>query len=251
MTTNTKCIALALLFGCGIAAGFGSGGFFVGQAIKKFKFDDRTITVKGLVEKEVKSDLAIWKITHTFADDDLTKVDQKLNANQTLILDFLKKKNIKESDISVGLVNISDNFSREYNNNTQAKRYVGETSITVRATDVDLVQKVAGESAELVRDGVVLSNNGYQANPKFVYTKINDIKPELLAEAVKNARKAAEQFATDSGTKVGSIRTANQGQIQILSPDALESKQYESAEEERSITKKIRIVSTLVFSLVD
>ena len=249
---NTRCNALPkILFGLSIAIGPALAGYFIGTAIHKFKLDDRAVTVKGLVEKEVKANLGIWKIGYSVADDALSTIEQKLSQDQKAILDFLKENKVSETEISVGTVSINDAFSKEYGNNTNVKRYTGESFVMVRSPDVDLVQKLASESSSLVKAGVVLGNNNYQANPKFIYTDINQIKPELLAQALQNARKAAEQFANDSGTRVGRIRSANQGQIQILSPDALDVKQYETFEEERSIMKKIRIVSTLVFSLVD
>ena len=128
-----------------------------------------------------------------------------------------------------------------------------EGSVLVRTNNVDLVQSVSGQTSEIVRSGVALSQeNSCGGGPSFLFTQLNEIKPEMLAEATKNARKAAEQFAADSGSSVGSIKQAYQGVFSVTPRDQTESNDNSnSCDTVADPNKKVRVVTTVDYFLVD
>jgi hypothetical protein len=230
--------------------GLTAGGYFVGRGATRFKSDTRTVTVKGLVEREVKSDQAVWTLKVRRASDDLKDAHAKIGTDRETVIVFLKKHGFKDEEVGRQPVHTLDKLAREYGQNQNERfRYVVTASVGVRTANVDLVRSSVGATEELLKSGVVLDGDaeGRPANPRYVVSKFNELRPELLAEATKNARKIAEQFASDSGARVGNIRSANQGSIQIFGTDGND----ESAPYSPTSTpvKKIRVVSTFEFEL--
>jgi len=163
----------------------------------------------------------------------------------------LQKQGFKENEIARQPTRTVDKLAREYGQQQGAERfrYVVTSAITVRTPNSDLVQKAIGSTEELLKAGVVLDGEreGNAANPRYVVFKFNDLRPQLLAEATKNARSIAQQFAADSGAQVGRIHSANQGMIQIFGSDGNdESGPYSPTS---TPVKKIRVVSTFEFEL--
>lgn len=235
-----------LLFGLAIAVGPAVGGFFVGKAIENFKRNDRTLTVKGLVERDVKADLAIWPILFKAAGNDLTDVQAKISKDRDFILSFLTKQGFKEEEIELTSSRVTDHQAREYGGSegVPPSRFLIEAGITVRSQNVDLVKKSNSSSDVLIEAGILLYGDRFQSDPRYYLTKLNDLKPQMLSEATENAKRSAEQIA---GNKVGAIRSANQGVFKIMNPDAGENEQY--GEEVKSLNKKVRVVSTFIFDL--
>ena len=142
-----------------------------------------------------------------------------------------------------------DKLAREYGQQqgTDRFRYVVTSAIVVRTPNIAQVQKSLGSTEELLKAGVVLDGEGSAANPRYLVSKFNELRPQLLAEATKNARAIAQQFAADSGAEVGKIHSANQGMIQIFGSDGNdESGPYSPTS---TPVKKIRVVSTFEFEL--
>jgi hypothetical protein len=206
--------------------------------------------VKGLVEREVKADQAVWSLRVRRAGDDLKDAQAKISADRDAVVAFLKKRGFKDGEIEPQPIVIFDKLARQYGQTQNERfRYVVSAAVDIRTANVELVRSSLGATDELLKAGIVLDgeNEGRAANPRYVVSKFNELRPELLAEATKNARKIAEQFAADSGTRVGSIRSANQGTIQIFGTDGND----ESAPYSQTSTpaKKIRVVSTFEFEL--
>ncbi len=240
----------ALVLGVCLIAGLAAGGYFIGRGGSRFKSDTRTVTVKGLVEREVKADQAVWSLRVRRAGDDLKDAQAKITADRDAVVAFLKKQGFKDGEIEPQPIVIFDKLARQYGQNQNERfRYVVSAAVDIRTANVELVRSSLGATDELLKSGIVLDgeNEGRAANPRYVVSKFNELRPELLAEATKNARKIAEQFAADSGTRVGSIRSANQGTIQIFGTDGND----ESAPYSQTSTpaKKIRVVSTFEFEL--
>ncbi len=240
----------ALILGICLVVGLAAAGYFVGKGGLRFKSDTRTVTVKGLVEREVKSDQAVWSLRVRRAGDDLKDIQTKISADREAVAAFLKKQGFKDEEVERQPIVIFDKLARQYGQTQNERfRYVVSAAVDIRTANVDLVRSSLGATDELLKAGIVLDaeNEGRAANPRYVVSKFNDLRPELLAEATKNARKIAEQFAADSGTRVGSIRSANQGTIQIFGTDGND----ESAPYSQTSTpaKKIRVVSTFEFEL--
>jgi len=248
---NRSIIPAAIIIGICLLAGLAAGGYFIGRGGARFKADIRTVSVKGLVEKEVKADQAIWRLDFRRASQDLREADTNIRADRDAAVAFLKNQGFKDEEISFQPMRALDKLARDYSQaqeNNQL-RYVVTTAVLVTTPNIDLVAKAVGRTEELLKAGVLLDGQqeGGTANPRYALTAFNSLRPQLLAEATKNARSIAQQFASDSGAQVGNIRSANQGAIQIFGTDGNdESGSYSPTS---TLLKKIRVVSTFEFEL--
>jgi hypothetical protein len=218
-----------------VAAGIAFAGWAVADGLLKFRTADRYVSVKGLAEREVPADLVVWPIGYIEAGNDLAVIYQQTQAHARLIAEFLKQQGLGTAEQSLSTPRIQDNQADNYGQQ-HANRYKAEVTYTVRTSDVAAVKKAMEQSGELVKSGVAFMS--YANPPEFRYTKLNELKPELLAEATKNARRAAEQFAQDSASVVGNIRNASQGQISI-----------EDRDTGTPDIKRIRVVTTIDYEL--
>ncbi|MBO7556288.1 MAG: SIMPL domain-containing protein [Alphaproteobacteria bacterium] len=227
-----------------LAAGFAAGGFFPGYFYYQSKMNTNFVTVKGLAEKNVRADLGVWDIKYVATGNDLALTQGQMENQQKIILSFLKDLGFKESEIAVKRTETNDLMATPYRNESAGSaRYILTQSIQLTSKNVDLVEKAVNSTGILISKGVVFDSNSY--NPvSYLFTKINDIKPQMLEEATKNAQVAANEFAKSSNTKVGKIRKANQGVFSILPRE-----ETASAMELNSIEKKVRVVSTVEYYL--
>ena len=235
-----------------IALGLILGGWALGAQIKATRLSDRYVAVKGLVERKVKSDLAIWPLTYKEAGDDLSTLHLKTEANKNAILQFLEKQGILSTEIELGIVRVVDTQANEYGAGNRAPhRYIVEQQITVRTSRVDPVAAAAQKTIELLQKGIVLNSNPGQGLA-YKYTGLNSIKPDMITEATRNARAAADCFASDSGSRVGSIRQANQGVFTIL-PAEQGSDAGEGGDNgyaaDASLMKTVRVVTSVQYYL--
>jgi len=221
------CLAIA-----GIAIGY---GFYKGRAA------DRYVTVKGLAEKEVKADLAIWPITFQVTGNDLTRIQGGIEEGREIVTGFLTDAGFRREDIAYSPPRIRD-LEAEYRGSDARTpyRYVAEATVTTRSRAVDLVKKTMEASGDLVGEGILLAPESWQNATEFLFTALNDIKPEMIEEATKNAREAAGKFAEDSGSRTGKIRHATQGYFSIQDRDR-----------NSPDVKKVRVVTTVEYFLVD
>jgi len=248
---NRPMISVAIIIGVCLLVGLAIGGYFIGKGTTRFKSDVRTVTVKGLVEKEVKADQAVWVLRFRRASEEIKDANDKIRSDRDATIAFLKNQGFKNDDIKLQPSSTVDKYAREYGQNQQNERfrYIVSSSLLVSTTNIDLVTKALGATEELLKSGVLLSGQqeGGTANPRYIITTFNALRPQLLAEATKNARLTAQQFAADSGASVGKIRSANQGSILIFGTDGNdESASYSPTS---TPTKKIRVVSTFEFEL--
>jgi hypothetical protein len=245
-----KVLAVAIVGIC-LVIGLASGGYFIGNGATRFKSEARTVTVKGLVEKEVKADHAVWKLGLRRASDDIRDAQAKISADRDAAVAFLQKQGFKNDEIVREPTRTIDKLAREYGQSQGADRlrYIVTTSLVVKTANVDLVRSALSATDELLKSGIVLDGEreGSMANPRYVVSRFNDLRPQLLAEATKNARATAQQFASDSGAQVGKIRSANQGMIQIFGADGHDESGPFSPTS--SLLKRIRVVSTFEFDL--
>lgn len=227
-----------------LALGFALGGFFPGYYYYQAKQKDNFVSVKGLAETDVKADLGVWNIKFVATGDDLQGVQQNMTANLQLVEKFLQSQGFSEGEISEGRIETNDLMTNPYRDKNFASRYILSQTVTVRSNKVDQIEQALRSSGELVAKGVVFDSQTYGSPVSYIFTKLNDIKPQMLEKATRNAREAAFQFAKSSGSEVGKIRRASQGvftiQPLIATPDAVESYQ---------INKRVRVVSTVEFWL--
>lgn len=237
--TAIACVAL-------IAAGIVAGGWFVGRGFAEARLADRYVTVKGLAERPVKADTALWPIRFVATSDKLAEAQGKLADDAAKVRRFLEDAGLPDSMVRVQSIGVVDQYAQPWRNGPVQSRYVLTETLAVRTTDVDRVADASQRIGALVQDGVALSHDGPTNGPIYVFTGLNAIKPAMIAEAIRNARAGAEQFARDSGRHVGGIRQASQGVFEILPRDAAPG-----FDEAGQIDKTVRVVSTVRFDILD
>lgn len=199
---------------------------------------DKTVSVRGLAEREVDADLAVWPLTFSLGSNDLTELQKDILAKTKIVKNYLAEYELSGNDFTVQSPSITDNSMNPYMDKNQVRyTYIAETVVLVRSSKVEQVKKAQGDSLKLMSDGIAVSKD-YKSKISFEFTKLNDIKPQMIAEATKNARTAAEQFARDSESKVGKIKRASQGLFSI-----------EDAAADLSERKIIRVVTTVEYLL--
>ena len=214
-------------------------GMMMPRAVDKFRSFDRTVNVKGLCEKEVKADKVIWPVVYRVMANDVQSVYDQTDRNNAAIIDFLKAGGIKESEITVSVPEISDKYATEYGSNDRAFRYIAKNVITVYTSDVDAVLELMSKQSDLLKKGIVTGGGNQWENPvEFKYEGLNEIKPEMIEEATRNAREAAEKFAKDSDSRLGKIKTANQGTFTI-----------ENRDSNTPYIKNVRVVTSVTYYL--
>ena len=217
-----------------IAVGIFCLGWFIKAGIDNFANKDRKVTVKGLAEREVPADKVTWSISTKVTGDNLPLLYEGINLQTTKIKDFLKNNGLDEKEITVNPPTISDLEAREWGDNNKNFRYIVSTTITVATNKVEQVNKAIFKQAELLKQGVAIENS----NAQYEYASFQQMKPEMMAEAIKNAQKTAEQFAEASKSKLGKIQTAGQGQFEI-----------DDRDQNTPYIKKLRVVTTITYSL--
>jgi hypothetical protein len=213
----------ALIVGICLLVGLTAAGYYVGRGTARFKSEAHTVTVKGLVEKEVKADEAVWTLSLRRASDDLKDVHARVSADRKTVNAFLQKQGFNESEITRQPIRTVDKLARDYGQPqaNERLRYLVTTAVVVRTANIELVQKSLGSTEELLKAGVILDGEreGNAANPRYVVSKFNELRPQLLAEATKNARTIAQQFAADSGAYRRQDSFGQPGSIQIFGSD--------------------------------
>ncbi|HHP7234639.1 MAG TPA: SIMPL domain-containing protein [Desulfobacterales bacterium] len=238
---NNRNIVGAFLLGALVCIGLIALGYQLAQGIIHIKSLDRTVTVKGLSEREVPANVAIWPITFQEAGNDLNQLFSTIQNNNERVVRFLENRGFKPEEISVSPPGILDKQAEGYAGTQQIKfRYSGNSTITVYSEKVDDVRKAMNELVELGKQGIAIARSNYQTQTEFLYTKLNEIKPEMIEEATKNAREVAEKFARDSNSRLGKIKTARQGQFSINHRD-----------NNTPHIKNVRVVSTVEYYLSD
>jgi hypothetical protein len=236
--------AAALLLAFAIAL----SGWFIGHGFVRGRTADRYVSVKGVSERDVQANMALWPLRFVSTDDNLTRAQQKFDESKQAVIAFLGKHTIDASQVELQGFEVTDILANPYRGDgTVTSRYIISGTLMVRVDDPALVQKATQDVGSLVQSGVVFSSQGgYGGGATYLFTKLNDFKPEMIAEATASAREAAEQFAKDSGSHLGPIRTASQGVFQILPRD-----RAPGVNEESQLNKTVRVVTTVEYTLED
>lgn len=231
-----------------LAAGLAVAGWLVGTGFSEGRQLDRYVTVKGVSERTVTADLAIWPLRVVATGAELSQVQAAVEEQQAAVLQFLTGAGIPEGDIELQDLQVTDLYAQAYRSGPVNDRFIVAQTVSVRSQDVPRIRAASQQVGELVDAGVVLSSERGPAgnSPAYLYTRLVSLKPEMIAEATANARDAAEQFAIDSGSALGGIRRANQGVFQILARD-----NAPGVMAERQVEKTVRVVSTIEYLLLD
>ncbi|MEO1040309.1 MAG: SIMPL domain-containing protein [Pseudomonadota bacterium] len=225
-----------------IAGGLTAAGWFVGQGIVENRTADRFVTVKGLAERDVTADLAVWPITIVASGDGLEATQSEIETDIGALTAFLVDAGFDAGEIALGRIQVEDRVAMGYYDPNRAQaRYLIRQPLRVRSDKVELVERMSRRLGDVVRQGVVMQD---WQGPSYIFSRLNDIKPEMLAEATANARDAAQQFADDSGAELAGIRTANQGVFVILPRDRVAG-----ASESDQVDKTVRVVATITYAL--
>lgn len=231
-----RVVAAALL-----ALGLGAGGWLVGRSLVAMRASDRTVEVRGLAERDVRADLAVWPLRFVVTGNELAAAEAEIRAAEQWIRTFLAEGGLPADAVAVQGFDVQDAFAQIYRSGPVDFRFVVTETLLVRSDDVDRVAALHQRSGELAAAGVALTQD---SAPAYVFTRLNDVKPEMIAEATRAAREAAQQFGADAATRIGGIRRGSQGLFQILPRD-----EVPGLPPERQIDKRVRVVTTIVFDL--
>ena len=226
-----------------VAIGLLFVGFFPGYYYYKSKFNYNAVTVKGLAETDVEANLAIWEIKFVATGNDVVKTKNDLEKQTDAIVNFLHDNGFNDNEIEMGGTETNDLMANPYRGNeTITSRFILTRTMTLRSNQVYNVAETYTKTGDLISHGVVFENR-YDSPISYIFTNLNEIKPQLLETATKNARQAALEFAKSSDSKVGKIHSANQGVISILPRDNA------NAPESQQINKRVRVVATVEYFL--
>jgi hypothetical protein len=244
MNSGRPLILAALLVALGVAG----AGLFVGRGVIGSRTADRFVTVKGVAERDVMANVALWPLQVVTASNELGTAQRALDGQIRDILGFLARRGIDSTSAEIGGLEVTDRLANRYGGDqTQGgMRFVIQQQLIVRSEEPEKLLAASQDVGALVEAGVVISSgSGFgPAVPTFLFTRLNDVKPEMIAEATRSAREAAERFAADSGTRVGGIRQASQGVFVILPRD-----QAPGIQESTQLQKTLRVVCTIDYYL--
>lgn len=212
------------------------GGYLLGDGLLRAKEAERSVTVRGLAERDVTADLATWTISYSAASPDLANAQAKVRADTAAIRGFFDDLGFPEDALQPTGANVSSYTNRGVTTYTVRQR------MALRTSDIERARRAVAQQFDLVGRGVLLEEG---SGMSYAFTGLNDIKPEMVAEATKDARASAQQFATDSGASVGAIKSATQGYFSIEARDG-SAGGWGQAD---SPFKKVRVVTTVNFSL--
>lgn len=212
------------------------GGYLLGDGLLRAKEAERSVTVRGLAERDVTADLATWTISYSANATDLASAQAKVRRDTDAIRDFFADLGFPEDALQPTGANVSSYTNRGVTTYTVRQR------MALRTNDIERARKAVARQFDLVNRGVLLEEG---SGMSYAFTGLNDIKPEMVAEATKDARASAQQFAQDSGAAVGSIKSATQGYFSIEARDGSEGGWGQAD----SPFKKVRVVTTVNFSL--
>ena len=224
--------------GIAIMAGLIMLGLFTYKGLKSIADKDRYVTVKGLAEREVIANKVVWPIPYYCVSNDIQALYNELDKSSAAIIGFLKENGIGDEEIIMSTPDVTDRLAQTYTPENLKYRYQGKDVITVSSVQVEKVIELMKKQIVLMKQGVNIGTEyGYGSDATFEYTGLNDIKPEMIEEATRNARAVAQKFAEDSDSELGGIRNANQGQFSITS------------DETTPHIKNIRVVTTVDYIL--
>lgn len=224
------------------AVGLTTSGYVLGDGLRRAKMAERSVTVRGVSERNVTANLATWNVDFSHQGMELAPVQQSVDQQARSVRSFFERAGFKPDEIVDSDVGLSREHPREGEGGVD--KLTVRRTIQLRTNDVLKARAAYTRQAELLRDGVELSSS----NINYTFTKLNDVKPEMIAEANQNARRSAEQFARDSGTSVGRIKSASQGYFSVGARDGEDCEDCSSSGGS-SPFQKVRVVTTIDYDL--
>lgn len=239
---NRVYVKLACVWGGALLLGIGLMllGIFIRNGFGQLSSNSRVVTVRGLSEREVDANKVTWPIVSKFVGNDLAQLYSEVETSNNAIVSFLKSNGISAEEFSVNAPQVQDRQADNYSNQPAPFRYNVTSVVVVTSSQVDKVNKLMAKQSELMAKGIAIVAGDYNYQTLYEFTELNKIKPDMVADATKNARQAAEKFAQDSKSNLGKIKSASQGQFSIEDRD-----QY------TPYIKRVRVVSTIEYYLKD
>ena len=233
---------------CLLAMGIAFGGYNIGHAVLQAFPKTGTITVKGLAERQVKADLTLWPLRFVATGNDLGSLQAKIEADQATVVNFLKNSGLAEDEVTIASMEVVDKAAAEYQpDQPPQNRFMLYGNVMIRSGNVDAVQQASRKLGDLIKGGIIFTTGGRDMatlSPYYLFTKLNDVKLEMLSEATRNARAAADQLAKDANVMLGGMANASQGVFSILPGDPMPN-----ASEDNQIMKTVRVVTTAEYRL--
>ena len=233
----------SLILGLSLIIGLTALGYVAGEVALSVKSRERTVTVKGLSEREVSATVAAWPVSFQVAANDLNEVYATVESQSAIVRRYLVDNGLAEADITPSPPAVVDLYAQSWGDKSSIPfRYTANASVTVFTENVEAVRRAMSNLVDLGKQGVAVSQNpeyGDSSNV-FLYTQLSDVKPAMVEEATRNARGVAEKFAADSDSRLGKIKSASQGQFSISDRDST-----------TPYIKKVRVVSTIEYYLAD
>ncbi len=239
MVQSRSWVAAAVL-ATGVVVAVVAGSAILASSLIEFRAMERVVQVKGLSEREVAADTVIWPIKFNDVDNNLTTLVANVERKNEQIQAFLKLQGFSQKEITVAMPQIVDRQAGFYDPNANQMRYTASSTVTVYSTNVDLVHQAMAKLLELSKTGIAIAGQDYDSKAEFIFSGLNELKPDMIAEATRNAREVATKFAADSDSKLGKIKTASQGQFSITDRDS-----------NTPYIKKVRVVATVDYYLSD
>jgi uncharacterized protein len=231
----------ATILGVFIFLGLALLGYLLGNAAVKVKEYERSVSVKGLSEREFEADIVIWPIQFTEASNNIENLYASIETSTNKIVGFLKSKGIDPAEITLAIPSITDKSAQQYGGDIKPQfRYTASQTVTVYSKNIESVRSIMGSLSDLGKQGIVFNGQSYQAQTEYLFTRLNEVKPEMIEEATTKAREVAEKFAADSKSRLGKIKNAYQGQFTINDRD-----------KNNPHIKSVRVVSTVEYYLSD
>ena len=236
----------AIIVAMGIfSAGLAVSGYLLGDGLRRAKSAERSISVRGVSERDVTADLATWTISFSQEGPELNSVNSRVEQQSAVVRQFFTAAGFKPSEITDSGVSFNRTHTTDDKGKQVETRVTVSRSVELRTADVLKVRAAHGKLAGLLGDGVELDGSNLSYN----FTGLNQLKPEMIAEATKRARASAEQFAHDSGSHVGQIRTASQGYFSVGPRDGADGADGNEASATDSPFQKVRVVTSVDYDV--
>ncbi|MGN0922082.1 MAG: SIMPL domain-containing protein [Cellvibrio sp.] len=235
-----KHLKSSFALGVWIFLGLTLGSWLLAESAIRFKEYERVVSVKGLAEREVAADVAVWPIRFSVAANQLDQLYADLELQTRAVNNFLYRAGFSQSEVTASAPIVNDRLAQQYGNQDVRLRYSALQVITVYTNNIEGVRRAQSEIVDLGKTGIVFGGDEYSDRVTYMFTGLNDLKPAMIEEATRAAREAAEQFAKDSNSRLGKLKTARQGQFSI-----------EDRDSNTPHLKKVRVVSTVDYYLSD
>lgn len=223
-----------------LAVGLVCLGLAVKAGLESFTDRQRVVEVRGLAEREVPANVVTWPVVFVLYGNDLPSVYANVTETNSKVVGFLKQNGITDDEMSISAPQLNDRSANPYGSKDYVNRYYITSVVTVSSSKIDLVRGLINRQGELLAQGVPVAASDYSNQVSYEYTGLNDIKPAMIADATANARLAAQQFADDSHSRLGKIKTATQGQFSITDRDSY-----------TPYIKRVRVVTNLTYYIED